>query len=137
MRLLAKATLGTLMLACATVLTAAPVGAHVTVGLGFGGGYYGPPAYEYCDPRSRYYDPYRCDGHGDNYSYYGGYNGYNSGYYGYGGPVFSLYGRSGFHHDHGFYQYNGFGGGHGGWSGGHHDGWGGGGHGDWGGHHHH
>ena len=125
MKLFTKAALGAVMLAGATALTAAPADAHVTVGIGIGGGYYGPayppPGYRYCDRYSRWYDPYRCDAYYDDYYY--------------GGPVFvdGIFFGGGYGH-----------GWHGGWHGGHgwggHGGWGGG-HGGWGGHggggHHH
>ena len=73
MKLFTKAALGALMLAGATALTAAPADAHVSIGIGFGfPGYYGPPPYyAYCDPRSRWFDPYRCDDY-DGYDYYDG-----------------------------------------------------------------
>jgi hypothetical protein len=74
MKLFTKAALGALMLAGATAMTATPADAHVSVGIGFGfpGYYYGPPYpyYRYCDPRSYWYDPYRCDYYDDDY-YYG------------------------------------------------------------------
>ena len=78
MKLLAKAALGALVLAGATAMTAVPADAHVSIGIGFGypGYYYGPSAYPYnayCDPRSRWYDPYRCDEYdGYGYDYYDG-----------------------------------------------------------------
>ena len=145
MKLFAKATLGALMLAGATALTAAPAEARVTIGLGFGGGYHLPA---YCDPYSRWYDPYRCDDYDDDYDYYNGPvfidglwldNGFRSRWYGGHREFFyhgGWHGGSGFH-DGGFHHGGGFGGGdHGGWGGGH----GGGGHGGWGGghggHHH-
>ena len=45
----------------------------MSIGIGFGfPGYYGPPPYyAYCDPRSRWFDPYRCDDY-DGYDYYDG-----------------------------------------------------------------
>ena len=79
MKLFTKAALGALMLAGATAMTATPAEARVDIGIGFGfpgyypGYYYGPPGYSYyayCDPRSRWYDPYRCDYYDDDY-YYG------------------------------------------------------------------
>ena len=74
MKLLAKTALGALMLAGATALTVAPADARVSFGIGIGG--YGPGYYPgyynaYCDPRSRWYDPYRCDYY-DNDDYYNG-----------------------------------------------------------------
>jgi len=55
-----------------------PADARVSIGFGFGGygpyyGYGGYPGYYdgYCDPRSRWYDPYRCDDY-DDYDYYDG-----------------------------------------------------------------
>src|SRR5258706_15026553 len=80
MKLLAKTALGALMLAGATALSAAPADARVSIGFGFGGygpsygyryGYGYPGYYAYCDPRSRWYDPYRCDDY-DDYDYYDG-----------------------------------------------------------------
>jgi hypothetical protein len=78
MKMFSKAALGALLLAGATALTAAPAAAHVSIGIGFGGyggyygpGYYGPPYYAYCDPDSRWFDPYRCDEY-DGYDYYNG-----------------------------------------------------------------
>ena len=149
MKLLAKAALGALMLAGATAMTAAPAAAHVSIGIGIGGyggyggygpGYYGGYYNAFCDPRSRWYDPYRCDDYGDDY---------------YNGPVFidgfwfnqpfrsrfhdgrrefffhnSWRGGSGFHTD-GFHHSDG---GHS-WGGGGHS-WGGSGH-SWGGSGHH
>ena len=76
MKFLTKAALGALMLAGAATITAAPAQARVSVGVAIGGGYYdsgyyGRPAY--CDPYSRWYDPYRCDDrYDDNYDYYDG-----------------------------------------------------------------
>lgn len=73
MKLLAKAAFGALMLAGATAMTAAPAEAHVSIGIGIGGygpGYYGGYYNAFCDPRSRWYDPYRCDDYYDDY-YYG------------------------------------------------------------------
>jgi hypothetical protein len=140
MKVFKKAALAALLLAGATALTAAPAEARVSVGIGIGvpGGYYGPgygPGYgppAYCDPYSRFYDPYRCEGY-DNYDYYNG-------------PVFIdgvwLNGgfRSRFFGGHRQFFYHG--GWHGGtgWHGGFHHGggnWGGHGGGSWGGHHHH
>ena len=155
MKLFAKAALGALMLAGATAMTTVPADAHVSVGIGFGfpGYYYGPPAYPYyayCDPRSRWYDPYRCD-------YY---DGYGYGYDYYNGPVFIdgfwfdggfrsrfSHGHREFFHDGGWRSGTGFrdggfrhdGGSRGGWSGGWHGGSSGGSSGSWGGgggHHH-
>lgn len=73
MRLFTKGAIGALMLAGATALTAAPADAHVSIGIGFGfPGYYAPPPYyAYCDPRSRWFDPYRCDYYDDDDYYYG------------------------------------------------------------------
>ncbi len=82
MKKFAKIALSALMLAgAATAVAATPASARVTVGIGIGGGYYGPayyPSYS-CDRYSRFYDPYRC--------------GYVEPYYGpayYGGPIFSF-----------------------------------------------
>jgi hypothetical protein len=150
MKLLTKAALGALMLAGATALTAAPAEAHVSIGIGIGGGYYpgydGPPAY--CDRYSRFYNPYRCDAY-DDYDYYDGpvfidgvwlNDSFRSRWYG-GHRQFFYHG--GWHGGSGWHS-GGFrhGGGHGGggWShGGGHSGGGwshGGGH-SGGGHHHH
>ena len=125
MKLLAKAALGALMLAGATAMTAAPAEARVTVGLEFGGGGYGLPAY--CDPYSRWYDPYRCDDYDSGYDYYNGpvfidgiwlNNGFRS--RNYDGHRQFFY-RGGWHGGSGFHG-GGFshgGGGHGSWGGGH------------------
>lgn len=74
MKLFAKLALGALMLVGVPALATAPVAAQVSVGIGVGG-YYGYPFHPgypgyapICDPRSRYYDPYRCD----YYDYYDG-----------------------------------------------------------------
>ncbi|MBL6938027.1 MAG: hypothetical protein ISS15_15925 [Alphaproteobacteria bacterium] len=159
------------MLAGATALTTTAADARVTVGFSFGGpgyyygpGYYGPAYYggyygNVCDPYSRWYDPYRCDAYGDDYSDY--YNGpvfidgiwLNGGYRSrwYGGHRQFYYNnswRGGSGWNHGGFSH---GGGH--WDGGDHhwdggdhhwdrgdhhwdggDHWDGGGH--WGGHHH-
>jgi hypothetical protein len=77
MKFFSKAALGALVLAGATALTAVPADARFSVGFGFGGygPYYGyggyPGYYAYCDPRSRWFDPYRCDYY-DDYDYYNG-----------------------------------------------------------------
>ena len=138
MKLLAKAALGALMLAGATAMTAAPAQARVTVGLEFGGGGYRLPAY--CDPYSRWYDPYRCDDTDDGYDYYNGPvfidgiwldSGFRSRFHG---------GHREFYYHDGWHGGSGFHGGgfhHGGWGGGFGGGHGGGGHGGWGGHGHH
>src|SRR5438128_2119634 len=82
MKQFAKIALAALMLTGATTAIAtAPAQAQVGIGYGYYGGGYGGGV---CDPRSRWYNPYRCDDSG----YYGdGYYGYGG--YGYGGP--SLY----------------------------------------------
>jgi hypothetical protein len=89
--------LGAAILAGGAMLAVSqPASAAVSVGIGLGGGYYGPPAYSYsCDPYSRFYDPYRCGGYG----YYGGPAYYGPSYYGYGGPSVVIGGRfgGGFH----------------------------------------
>src|SRR5690348_4554537 len=137
MNIIKKAALGLAMLAGATALTTAPADARVTVGIGIGvPGYYGgyaPPAV--CDPYSRWYDPYRCDGY-DDYDYYNGpvfidgiwlNGGYRSRWY---GGHREFYYHDGWHGGSGW-NHGGFshgGGGHWGDGGGH---WGG------GGHHHH
>ncbi len=141
MKLLKKAALGALLLAGATALSAAPAAAHVSIGIGIGGpGYYGggyPPAY--CDPYSRWYDPYRCEEF-DDYDYYDGpvfidglwlNGGFRSRYY---GGHRQFYYHGGWHggsgwHDNSFHH----GGGH--WSGGHGGGSGGHSGGHWGHHH--
>ena len=82
---LRKVALGSVAL-LAAFAASAPAQARVSIGIGLGyPGYYGPPYYgppyygppyygrAVCDPYSRWYDPYRCDG------YYAGY---------YDGPVF-------------------------------------------------
>jgi hypothetical protein len=147
MKTFTKAAFGALMLAGAAIGTAAPAAAHVSVGIGIGvpGPGYGPGYYgrdyggpAYCDPYSRWYDPYRCDDYDDD-GYYNGpvfidgiwlNGGFRSRYY---GGHREFYYHGGWHGGSGFHQ-NGFGHGGGGghWSGG--GGHGGGGH--WGGHHH-
>jgi hypothetical protein len=70
----------------ALMAVSAPASARVSVGIGLGGGYYGPPAPAYnCDPYSRFYDPYYC-GYGP--AYY-------PGYYGWGGPAVVIGGHFG------------------------------------------
>ncbi|MEI9994524.1 MAG: hypothetical protein WDM91_08015 [Rhizomicrobium sp.] len=142
MKLFTKAALGALMLAGAAAFTAAPAEARVTVGIGLGDGYYGPRVPAYCDPYSRWYDPYRCDDY-DNYDAYDGpvfidgiwlNGGFRSRWY---GGHRQFYYHGGWHggsgwHDGGFGHGGHGGGGHGG--GGH---WGGGHGGGGGGHHHH
>jgi hypothetical protein len=69
MRKFAKTAIAALLLTgAATALTTAPAQARVSIGIGigpaYGPGYYGPAYYgppRYCDPYSRFYDPYRCD----------------------------------------------------------------------------
>ena len=76
MKTLTKLSLGAAMLTGA-MLAAAPASAQVSVGIGFGGGYYAPPrpVYNYsCDPYSRFYDAYRCGYYAPSYyapRYYG------------------------------------------------------------------
>ena len=71
-----KIALGALMLAGTTTIASVPAQAQVSVGIG--GGYYdgGYGAYgATCDPRSRWYSPYRCGGEYAGYydePYYGG-----------------------------------------------------------------
>ena len=73
MKQFAKIALGALMLTgAATAIATAPAQAQVGFSYGYYGGGYGGGV---CDPRSRWYNPYRCDDSG----YYG------DGYYGYGG----------------------------------------------------
>jgi hypothetical protein len=64
MKKLALAAAAAVMMAGTTVATTTPADARVVVGIGIGPGFYGPGYYpgRYCDPYSRYYDPYRCDG---------------------------------------------------------------------------
>ncbi|HUO98421.1 MAG TPA: hypothetical protein VMU01_07115, partial [Rhizomicrobium sp.] len=70
MKLVAKSILGALMLAGSAAAFTAPADAAWSFGVGVGPGYYGPPGYAnaYCDPYSRWYDPYYCD----DYDYYDG-----------------------------------------------------------------
>ena len=69
----------------------APAAAQVSVGIGIGGGYYGPPRVAYsCDPYSRFYDPYRCG-----YPAYYDYPRYYGPSYYYGGPSIVIGGRFG------------------------------------------
>jgi hypothetical protein len=93
MKLFANAAISALMVVGALALPTAAVVAHVSIGIGVGG-YYGypfrpgyPGYVDICDPRSRFYDPYRCD----YYDYYDGplfidgnwlNGGYRSRYYG-------------------------------------------------------
>ena len=94
MKIFARTAFVALMIISFPVLTTAPASAaHVSIGIGVGG-YYGYPYYPghpgyapICDPRSRFYDPYRCD----YYDYYDGpvfidgiwlNGGYRSRYYG-------------------------------------------------------
>ena len=73
MKIFAKAALGALMLSGAMALPVSPAAAHVSIGIGLGGyGYYPPPYYAYCDPHSRWFDPYRCDDYGPGYDSYSG-----------------------------------------------------------------
>ncbi len=102
MKKFAKLALSALFVAgAATAMASSPADARVVVGLGFGGpAYYPAPGYSYfCDPYSRWYDPYRCDYYPPAY-YGGGY--YGSGYGGYYGPgvVFGFGG--GWHGDRDF-----------------------------------
>jgi hypothetical protein len=68
MNAIARLALGALMSSGVAIGLTAPADARVFVGIGVGGGggYYGPPSdpYDYndayCDPDSRWYDPYRC-----------------------------------------------------------------------------
>jgi hypothetical protein len=76
----------------AMIAASAPAAAQVSVGIGLGGGYYGPPPPAYsCDPYSRWYDPYRC-GYPAYYAY--------PRYYGpaYYGPSIVIGGRFGGYH---------------------------------------
>jgi len=133
MKVFKKAALAAVLLAGAAAFTAAPAEARVTVGIGIGvpGAYYGPGYYPpaYCDPYSRWYDPYRCQDY-DDYDYYNG-------------PVFIdgiwLNGgfRSRFYDGHRQFYYRGGWHGGSGWRGDFHHGggnWGGNGGGNWGGH---
>jgi len=85
MKLVAKAALGALMLAGSAAAFTAPAAAGWSFGVGVGPGYYyGPPNYAgaYCDPYSRWYDPYYCD----DYDYYYGPPLFIDGYW-YSGPI--------------------------------------------------
>ena len=69
MKRIAKGALAALMLAGTALAVATPAAARVSVGigLGFGPGYYGPGPYgpppaAYCDPYSRWYNPYSFSG---------------------------------------------------------------------------
>jgi hypothetical protein len=112
MKKFAKYALAAAAIAGAAIVTTAPADARVFVGVGVGPGYYGPgpgPGYS-CDPYSRWYDPYYCDGYYGGPGYYGPAFGgvyFGSGWGGHGGH----WGRGGGHWGHG-------GGGH--WGGGHH-----------------
>ncbi|HXC54576.1 MAG TPA: hypothetical protein VNU97_04730 [Rhizomicrobium sp.] len=133
MKTLIKAALGALMFGGAMTVAAAPADAHVSIGIGIGGGggYYGPPAYAYCDRYSRWYDPYRCDEYDDAYDYYNGpvfvdgiwlNGGYRSRFFDGHRQFFyrgGWHGGSGFHSGGFSHGGGGFGGGHGG-SGHHH-----------------
>jgi hypothetical protein len=72
MNRIAKAVLGTLMLAGAAVAVATPASAEWSVGFSVGPTWVPPPRHYYgagtCNPYSRYYDPYYCD----DYEYYYG-----------------------------------------------------------------
>jgi hypothetical protein len=69
MRTRTKIAFASLALLTAVAATT-PAEARVSIGIGLGypGDYYGPPYYygpgrAVCDPYSRWYDPYRCDGY--------------------------------------------------------------------------
>lgn len=140
MKIIAKATLGALMLAGTALAVAAPASAGFSIGIGVGPGYYGPAYYgrSVCDPYSRYYNPYYCDG----YDYYYGPPMYIGGYW-YDRPLRSRWygGHREFWVQDRWYRHDGWRGGRfergngGDWGGGHGD-WGRG-RGDWGhgGHH--
>jgi len=90
MKKVAKILGAVLLAGAATLAVSAPAAARVSVGVGIGGGYYGPPAPAYsCDPYSRFYDPYYC---GAGYPYYGPAYGYGP-YWG--GPSVVIGGRFG------------------------------------------
>jgi hypothetical protein len=134
MKIIAKATLGALMLAGTAFAVTAPASAGFSIGIGVGPGYYGPgydgPGYygrSMCDPRSRYYNPYYCD----DYDYYYGPPLFIDGYW-YDRPVRSRWygGHREFWVRDGWRNSNSYHGG-GRFERGHGD-WGGGGHGDWG-----
>jgi len=144
MKFIAKAALGALMLAGSAAVVATPASAGWSFGVGVGPGFYGPPAYArgYCDPYSRYYDPYYCD----DYDYYYGPPLFIDGYW-FDGPIRSRWygghrqfwvhngwrgGGSGYHGGGSFVR-GGGGGYHGGGGGGYHGGGGGGFHGGGGG----
>ena len=91
MKRFGKIAAGALLLAGAATVIAVPAQAQVSFGVGiggpvYGGGYYGRGYGGYgasCDPRSRWYNPYRCGG---DYGYY------DPGYYAepyYGGGYYS------------------------------------------------
>ena len=63
MKRFGKIALGGVMLAGAATALTTPASAAVGVTLGVGPAYYGPPAGAVCDPYSRYYDPYQCNGY--------------------------------------------------------------------------
>jgi len=67
MKRFGKIALGAVMLAGAAMAWATPASAAVGIGLGIGPAYYAPPG-AVCDPYSRFYDPYYCNGY---YDYYG------------------------------------------------------------------
>jgi hypothetical protein len=68
MKRFGKIALGAVMLAGAAAAMTTPASAAVGVTLGVSPSYYGPPAGAVCDPYSRFYDPYYCNGY---YGYYG------------------------------------------------------------------
>lgn len=68
MKRFGKIALGAVMLAGAATALATPASAAVGIGLGIGPAYYGPPPGAVCEPYSRFYDPYYCNGY---YDYYG------------------------------------------------------------------
>jgi hypothetical protein len=81
MNRIAKAVLGTLMLAGTAIAVATPASAGWSIGFGVGPAWVPPPRHYYgpgtCDPYNRYYDPYYCD----DYEYYYGPPLYIGGYW--------------------------------------------------------
>jgi hypothetical protein len=77
----AKAVVGTLMLAGTAMAVTAPASAGFSIGFGVGPAWVPPPQRYYgpaiCDPYSRYYDPYYCS----DYDYYYGPPLYIGGYW--------------------------------------------------------
>ncbi len=147
MNRIAKAVLGTLMLAGTAVAVATPASAGWSVGFGVGPAWVPPPRHYYgagtCDPYSRYYDPYYCD----DYEYYYGPPLYVGGYW-YDRPLRSRwygghrefwvhdrwYRHDGWDRGRFYRHYGDWGHDRGDWGHGGRGDWGRGGRGDWGGH---